>query len=356
MPKRNAIFISYRRDDACGTSGRIYDWLRIAFDRKRVFRDVASLGAGRWREKIDTALARSCAVVAVIGPRWGNADNLPRLADAADPVRHELLTALGDADLALVLPTLVEGFSQRDVAPLTAQLPTELRPLFEWSALALTEEGWEDDTRRIIQAIADETGLTVGRALHTLLRDTGQAIQSLFAMEREQNFQRVQIDVLRRTLDEFTAKLADEPANREHLAQALAALAKGDTQPAEHAFEAEYDLLIKRADGTRKARANAARNVANLAMLRDANKAATFYSKALVMEPKHAESLRQLNRALTVANQLGDTHGAFERSLSVGHENISNVLVASKTAKFVGSDRAIGSLVRYAGPPRGTRR
>jgi hypothetical protein len=41
---RDAIFISYRRDDACGASGRLYDWLRIAFGRDRVFRDVHSIG------------------------------------------------------------------------------------------------------------------------------------------------------------------------------------------------------------------------------------------------------------------------------------------------------------------------
>jgi hypothetical protein len=53
---RNHIFISYRRDDARGASGRLYDWLRIALGRERVFRDVHSIGVGRWREKIDAAL------------------------------------------------------------------------------------------------------------------------------------------------------------------------------------------------------------------------------------------------------------------------------------------------------------
>ena len=52
-PVRDQIFISYRRDDARGASGRLYDWLRIAFGREHVFRDVRSIGVGRWREKID---------------------------------------------------------------------------------------------------------------------------------------------------------------------------------------------------------------------------------------------------------------------------------------------------------------
>ena len=79
LPVRDHIFISYRRDDARGASGRLYDWLRIGFGRERVFRDVHSIGVGKWRDKIDGALTRSVVCVAVIGPRWANADNLPRL-------------------------------------------------------------------------------------------------------------------------------------------------------------------------------------------------------------------------------------------------------------------------------------
>jgi len=37
--------VSYRRDDARGASGRLYDWLRIAFGRKRLVRDVAGIDA-----------------------------------------------------------------------------------------------------------------------------------------------------------------------------------------------------------------------------------------------------------------------------------------------------------------------
>jgi hypothetical protein len=90
---RNRIFISYRRDDARGASGRLYDWLRIAFGRDQVFRDVKSIGAGKWRPKIDDALTASAVCLAVIGLRWCDTTNGPRLADETDPVRHELLTS-----------------------------------------------------------------------------------------------------------------------------------------------------------------------------------------------------------------------------------------------------------------------
>ena len=45
---RDHIFISYRRDDARGASGRLYDWLRIAFGGEHVFRDVHDIGVGKW--------------------------------------------------------------------------------------------------------------------------------------------------------------------------------------------------------------------------------------------------------------------------------------------------------------------
>ena len=105
--KRDYIFISYRRDDARGASGRLYDWLRIAFGRERVFRDVATIGIGQWRENINRALTRSAVCVAVIGPRWASPENLSRLHDGGDMVRHELVTALATPMFAR--PDLVEG-------------------------------------------------------------------------------------------------------------------------------------------------------------------------------------------------------------------------------------------------------
>src|SRR5688572_10061952 len=138
--RRDHIFIRYRRDDARGASGRLYDWLRIAFGRDHVFRDVHSIGVGRWRDKIDNALARSAVCVAVIGPRWANADNLSRLHDDRDMVRHELVRALASNQLFLV-PTLVEGAE----VPNAADLPPRLRRLFDiWNARHVTEDGWED--------------------------------------------------------------------------------------------------------------------------------------------------------------------------------------------------------------------
>ena len=86
--ERSCIFISYRRDDARGASGRVWDWLRIGFCRERVFRAVASIGAGKWRQKKEQALAASKACVAVTSRRWADGTNLPRLQDPPACGRH----------------------------------------------------------------------------------------------------------------------------------------------------------------------------------------------------------------------------------------------------------------------------
>lgn len=301
---RDHIFISYRRDDARGASGRVYDWLRIGFGRERVFRDVHSIGVGKWRDKIDAALARSAACVAVIGPRWANADDLPRLHDPVDMVRHELVVALACDDITLV-PTLVEGAA----VPKLADLPPELQALFSvWNARPVSEGGWEDDIRRLIAEIAAATQLPVGLDLDTLLLDVGAAQQRVAELEQARHLQAEQIDALRRTVDELTAKLAGASATeRPGLAAAFAELAQGNALTAENAFEREYEAQARLADEARRTMAEAARNVANLALLRDVAKAASFYRKALAVEPGHAETARLLGRALIV---LGDIKGA----------------------------------------------
>jgi tetratricopeptide (TPR) repeat protein len=313
-PVRENIFISYRRDDARGASGRLYDWLRIGVGRERVFRDVHSIGVGKWRDKIDAALAQSAVCVAVIGPRWANADNLPRLQDERDMVRHELVTALASNELTLV-PTLVEGAE----VPKTAELPSVLRPLFDtWNARRITEDGWEDDTRRLIAEIAEATRLPVGADLDTLLRDAGAAQLRIAELEQTRHLQVEQIEALHRTVDELRRKLAEAPAGeRPAFMAAFAALAQGNSIAAEDAFEREYEEQSRAADRAHQTMAEAARNIANLALMRDVVKAVSFYRKSLEAEPEHAETARLLGQALIQLGDLAGAEAAFSHSLSI---------------------------------------
>jgi tetratricopeptide (TPR) repeat protein len=306
---RDHIFISYRRDDARGASGRLYDWLRIAFGREHVFRDVDRIGAGKWRDKIDAALARSAACVAVIGPRWAKAPNLARLKDKDDLVRHELFTALASKGLTLV-PTLVEGA----VVPDRKVLPRELHGLLEWNALPVTEHGWDADTQRLIDHLASETGLRVGDDLGTLLA----ARQRLAELEQAANLQAGQIDSLQATIGDLTNKLAEASSiERPILAAALAALAKGDTRTAEDEFEREYESQRRAAKEPLSRGSDAARNVANLALLHDVTKAVAFYRKALELEPANAGTTRLLGNALVTSGDLQEARRMLSRSLQL---------------------------------------
>ncbi|HOL64166.1 MAG TPA: hypothetical protein PLB97_02355 [Accumulibacter sp.] len=60
-----------------------------------------------------------------------------------------------------------------------ASLPAALQPLHEWNARPTSEDGWEDDIRRLIGEIAEATHLPVGPELETLLQDAGTAQQRL---------------------------------------------------------------------------------------------------------------------------------------------------------------------------------
>lgn len=307
-PLRDAIFISYRRDDARGASGRVYDWLKIGFGAGAVFRDVHSIGVGRWRDRIDAALARCAVCVAVIGPRWADATNLPRLHESGDMVRHELMTALA-SDAITMVPTLVENTHLPGEQ--VKQLPEPLQPLFrEWNIRTITENGWEDDIRRLIQEIGEATALPVQPDFQALLLSVAAAEQRIAGLEEEHRAQRDQLEASQRTIDELRGRLAEAPSGeRDRLSEAFAALAQGDTRQAEAAFEREHAAALRTAVDT-------AFHVGNLALLRDVGKAATYFCKALQLDPEQPEATLQLSQARF---RLGDLDGA-EQALQRGLE------------------------------------
>jgi len=93
MPR---ITISYRRDDSLDITGRIFERLAAHYGRESVFRDIDNIPPGAdFRKHINVVLDDSDIVLAIVGPRWiGPRANQSRLANAADPVRVEIETAL----------------------------------------------------------------------------------------------------------------------------------------------------------------------------------------------------------------------------------------------------------------------
>jgi len=132
------IFISYRRDDSAGHTGRIYDRLATQFGPAQVFMDVDAIQPGEDFTRVLAERTKSCsAPVAIIGRQWLSAqdrDGRRRLDDPRDYVRLEILSAL--TRRIAIIPVLVEGAS----LPRADELPAPLRKLSDHQALTVSDE------------------------------------------------------------------------------------------------------------------------------------------------------------------------------------------------------------------------
>ncbi len=154
----SSIFISYRRDDAEGQAGRLYDDLVAEFGADSVFMDVADIQPGRdFRKVIEQSLSSCGAFLSVIGKGWVTAKDESgkrRLDDPADFVRVETATALR-RDIPLV-PVLVQGAT----TPKPDQLPDELKDLAYRNAMEITHARWDSDVQLLIKALRSYSPVT----------------------------------------------------------------------------------------------------------------------------------------------------------------------------------------------------
>ena len=145
------VFISYRREDSAGYTGRIFDYLTDHFHRDQIFIDVESIAAGeKFGEVLHRELANSVAVIVIIGPRWAKiADDTgrPRLIDPDDWVRTEVATAL-KRDI-LVIPVRVGGAQ----LPSKQDLPEDLAALCDCNDHEISNKRWDYDARRLMEQL-----------------------------------------------------------------------------------------------------------------------------------------------------------------------------------------------------------
>lgn len=151
------IFISYRRGDARGSAGRLYDDLSDTFGEDLVFRDIEAIDPGvDYVTKIQECV-RSCdAFVTVIGHGWlGAVDEAGRrrLEDPSDFVRREISAALEAGKV--VIPVLV----QEATMPSEEELPPPLAPLATRNALRITDERWDYDVGLLVARLRELPGL-----------------------------------------------------------------------------------------------------------------------------------------------------------------------------------------------------
>ena len=147
----SGFFISYRRQDAAGHAGRLFDWLRDRFGADRVFMDVAGIEAGTdFVESIEQAVGSCDALLAVIGEEWlasAKQDGSRRLDDPQDFVRLEIGAALRRN--VRVIPLLVQGAEM----PAEGDLPDYLKPLVRRQAVELRDNRWNADVDDLAEVL-----------------------------------------------------------------------------------------------------------------------------------------------------------------------------------------------------------
>ncbi|HET7158674.1 MAG TPA: TIR domain-containing protein, partial [Burkholderiales bacterium] len=143
------IFISYRRADSDGWTGRLRDTLRARFGR-RVFHDVDNIPDGEiFSDVIDRALKECAVALIIIGPSWANArdEHGRRLDQEDDWVRTEAAMVLNRK--IRVIPVLVGGAT----LPRAAELPEELRSITKRQAREIRSTSWESDVNLLIDQL-----------------------------------------------------------------------------------------------------------------------------------------------------------------------------------------------------------
>jgi hypothetical protein len=146
------IFISYRRQDAPGYAGRLYDSLAAHYGDESIFMDIGAIQPGQdFTQRIDEALTSCDVLLAVIGPQWctiTDSGGSRRLEDPEDYVGLEVRTALTRPDVK-VIPVLVGGGRM----PAREEIPPGLADLRKRQALELSEARWRYDVDRLIATL-----------------------------------------------------------------------------------------------------------------------------------------------------------------------------------------------------------
>ena len=145
------IFISYRREDSAGWTGRLAEHLKEQFGTESIFMDIDTIQPGvDFTEALQKAVSSCDVLLAMIGPEWATVTDKsgkPRIEDPADWVRTEIAAALKRK--IRVIPVLVGGAS----VPTTDLLPDDLDALAQRQAHELTDKRWSFDVEQRVKTL-----------------------------------------------------------------------------------------------------------------------------------------------------------------------------------------------------------
>jgi TRAP-type mannitol/chloroaromatic compound transport system substrate-binding protein len=146
-----SIFLSYRREDSGGYTGRLHDRFVQRWGRERVFMDLDNIDPGEdFLEVINRTLARCAVVVVVVGPRWltaSDAGGRRRIDNPADAHRMEVEAGLARG--IRVIPVLVGGADM----PSEVDLPESMRAFARRNASEVSDRRFDFDVSRLVDAI-----------------------------------------------------------------------------------------------------------------------------------------------------------------------------------------------------------
>lgn len=154
---REAIFISYRREDSAKDAAKLYETLAARIGASYVFKDVDDIPLGAdFGRHISEVLPRCRIALIVIGPGWAKVrdqDGRRRLEDPFDWVRIEVELAVAAAtrgDLQ-VIPILVNGARM----PRADEVPTAIHGLLARNAAIIRRQNdFVTDVKRLLSAVA----------------------------------------------------------------------------------------------------------------------------------------------------------------------------------------------------------
>jgi TIR domain-containing protein len=145
------VFISYRREDSGGYTGRLFDILSAEFGPKNTYMDVDTIkGGDDFASVINQKISVSDVLVAVIGDRWLTAkeeSGTRRLDNPHDFVHIEIAEALQRG--IRVIPVLVAGATM----PLALDLPEDLRALCERQAVEIRDSHFHQDAEQLTHVL-----------------------------------------------------------------------------------------------------------------------------------------------------------------------------------------------------------
>lgn len=166
-----SIFISYRRSDAGGHAGRLYDRLSDRFDRAALFYDLEHIDGGeRFPDRIRQAVGEAAVVLVLIGPDWLEEVNRRVQLDEVDFVRCEVELALQRESApqpATIIPVLLGGLQPPTEAGFDAAVRATLAPLcgLNMHVFQGTNDDWNRQFERLCERITRTTGQRIPGAV-----------------------------------------------------------------------------------------------------------------------------------------------------------------------------------------------